>query len=145
MQVGFFNSRCKLVLPLMVSTIAEGAPFASEYVNSWLACHTSRAPPGVTKLRRPSEMVKPHCNLISLRRRRTCSLKRLPLVTSFMFLWAFGAFVAPALSGGAMELAGPDGMPALAAGLSVLFLALLVREIRRAARVKKQPAAGAAD
>jgi len=53
------------------------------------------------------------------------------ITTSFMFLWAFGAFVAPGMSGFAMEIAGPDGMPALAAALSVLFLALLICEIRR--------------
>ncbi len=53
------------------------------------------------------------------------------ITTSFMFLWALGSFIAPALSGGAMELVGPDGMPMLAAVLSVLFLALLLREILR--------------
>jgi MFS family permease len=63
------------------------------------------------------------------------------ITTSFMFLWAFGAFVAPALSGGAMAIAGPDGMPVLAAGLSVLFLILLVREIRNPRPKPDSPAA----
>ena len=43
------------------------------------------------------------------------------ITTCFMFLWACGSFIAPALSGAAMELTGPDGMPMLAAFLSALF------------------------
>ncbi len=54
------------------------------------------------------------------------------ITTCFMFLWASGSFIAPALSGAAMALVGPDGMPVLAAFLSAVFLAILVREIRRA-------------
>ena len=64
------------------------------------------------------------------------------VTTSFMFLWALGSFVAPALSGGAMELVGPNGMPILAAGLSALFLILLLREVRT---IRKRPRASIAD
>ncbi len=56
------------------------------------------------------------------------------VTTCFMFLWASGSFIAPALSGAAMEFGGPDGMPVLAAVLSAFFLAILVREIRKAKR-----------
>jgi MFS family permease len=66
------------------------------------------------------------------------------ITTSFMFLWALGSFVAPALSGTAMELVGPDGMPMLAAVLSVCFLALLLREILRPGR-SGAPQAAAGD
>lgn len=64
------------------------------------------------------------------------------ITTCFMFLWASGSFIAPALSGGAMALVGPDGMPFLAAFLSALFLAILIREIRRAKRAPHPPGAG---
>ncbi len=59
------------------------------------------------------------------------------VTTSFMFLWALGSFIAPALSGSAMELAGPHGMPILAAGMSVLFLILLFREVGAIRRRKR--------
>tara|TARA_B100000676_G_C17640187_1_gene611147 strand:+ start:103 stop:252 length:150 start_codon:yes stop_codon:yes gene_type:complete len=49
------------------------------------------------------------------------------------------------MSGLAMEFGGPDGMPVLAALLSVLFLALLIHETRKAARAAGQPASKAAD
>jgi hypothetical protein len=41
-----------------------------------------------------------------------------------------------------MELVGPNGMPILAAGLSALFLILLLREVRT---IRKRPRASIAD
>jgi MFS family permease len=54
------------------------------------------------------------------------------VTTSFMFLWALGSLIGPAVSGLAIELAGPDGMPVAAAVLCLAFLVLLVARGREA-------------
>lgn len=49
---------------------------------------------------------------------------------SFVFLWGMGTVVGPLFGGGAMEVFGPDGMPAVGAGLCALFLGLVIWRIR---------------
>jgi MFS family permease len=51
--------------------------------------------------------------------------------TSYVFVWGIGAAVGPGLSGGAMTMVGPNGMPAVGGLLCVLFLAVCGRQIRR--------------
>lgn len=52
------------------------------------------------------------------------------VTTSFMFLWASGSVIGPGLSGIAIELGGPDGMPALAAALTFAFMVLIAVRLR---------------
>ena len=51
--------------------------------------------------------------------------------TSFIFFWGIGSAAGPALSGSAITLLGPDGMPAVGVVLCVAFLTVCVRQIRR--------------
>jgi MFS family permease len=53
------------------------------------------------------------------------------VTTTFMFLWASGSVVGPGLSGVAIELAGPDGMPMLGAALTFAFMVLIAVRMRR--------------
>jgi len=50
--------------------------------------------------------------------------------TSFVFIWGVGAAVGPGLSGGSMDIFGPDGMPALGMVLCAAFLLLCLRAPR---------------
>ena len=52
------------------------------------------------------------------------------VTTSFMFLWAAGSVVGPGLSGIAIDIAGPDGMPALGAFLTLNFMILIAARLR---------------
>ncbi len=52
------------------------------------------------------------------------------VTTSFMFLWASGSVVGPGLSGIAIDLAGPDGMPMLGAALTFAFMVLIAVRMR---------------
>ena len=53
------------------------------------------------------------------------------VTTSFMFLWATGSVVGPGLAGLAIDLGGPDAMPATAAVLTAAFMLLLFALRRR--------------
>jgi MFS family permease len=50
--------------------------------------------------------------------------------TSFVFLWGVGAALGPGLSGTAMTVFGPDGMPALGVLLCVAFFLMFLRPAR---------------
>lgn len=52
------------------------------------------------------------------------------VTTSFMFLWACGSVVGPGLSGLAIDIAGPDGMPVLGAFLTLAFMILIAARLR---------------
>jgi MFS family permease len=54
--------------------------------------------------------------------------------TSFVFVWGIGSAVGPGLSGGAMTVLGPDGMPVVGVALCAVFLAACIRQIRREGR-----------
>jgi hypothetical protein len=51
---------------------------------------------------------------------------------AFSAVWGIGGLVGPPLAGGAMELAGPDGLPLLLGG-AFLPLALVAARRRRSA------------
>ena len=48
--------------------------------------------------------------------------------TSFVFIWGLGAAVGPSLSGTAMDLFGPDGMPIVGALLCAVFVLVVLRK-----------------
>lgn len=52
------------------------------------------------------------------------------VTTTFMFLWASGSVVGPGLSGIAIDVAGPDGMPMLGAALTFAFMVLIAVRMR---------------
>jgi len=58
---------------------------------------------------------------------------------SFVFVWGVGGAIGPGLSGTAMTLFGPNGMPGVAAALCVGFLALCVRDARRGSSTQQSP------
>ncbi|MBW2233708.1 MAG: hypothetical protein JRH17_25295, partial [Deltaproteobacteria bacterium] len=53
--------------------------------------------------------------------------------TSFVFIWGVGASIGPGLSGAAMTMLGPNGMPATGVLLCVLFLLVCRRQPAEAA------------
>ena len=55
---------------------------------------------------------------------------------TFMFAWGVGMVIGPFIGGSAIEAFGPDGMPAVSAGLCGLFCLFVVWRIRTAARRK---------
>jgi MFS family permease len=54
--------------------------------------------------------------------------------TSFVFSWGVGGAIGPGLSGGAMTLFGPNGMPGVAALLCAGFLGVCIRQSRSPTR-----------
>jgi MFS family permease len=46
---------------------------------------------------------------------------------SFVFLWGIGDVIGPFITGGAMDVVGPDGMPAVGALFCGVFLAVILR------------------
>jgi MFS family permease len=64
--------------------------------------------------------------------RRFQSAQLVGATTSFMFLWAFGSVIGPAVSGGAMEAMGPDGLPIVGAVFGLIFLVVLLRRMTSA-------------
>jgi MFS family permease len=64
--------------------------------------------------------------------RRFQSARLVGATTSFMFLWAIGSVIGPAVSGGAMEVAGPNGMPVVAVVFGLIFLVVLLRRMASA-------------
>ena len=56
--------------------------------------------------------------------------------TSFVFIWGLGSALGPGLSGGAMTVFGPDGMPAVGVALCAVFLVVCIRQIRRDKRAR---------
>ena len=74
--------------------------------------------------------------------RRFRSAQLVGVMTSFMFLWALGSMVGPAISGGAMDILGPNGMPIVSAALCVIFLIVLVRRMAGGTRSETETEAG---
>jgi MFS family permease len=68
--------------------------------------------------------------------RRFKSAQLVGATTSFMFLWAFGSVIGPGISGAAMEVLGPNGMPIVGVAFGLVFLAVLLRRMASAPPVQ---------